>query len=76
MFRFIQLSAKMTAVPRFGMTLTNEQTWDLAAFLHRAPGMSPRVLRSKPAPALLRQWRRSLPILDLTQFSSSPAYLF
>src|SRR5581483_6008382 len=41
MFRFIKYGVKMTAMPGFGKTLTDEQIWQLAAFLRKAPGMSP-----------------------------------
>jgi mono/diheme cytochrome c family protein len=41
MFRFIKYGLKMTAMPGFGKTNTDEQIWELAAFLRRAPGMSP-----------------------------------
>ena len=41
MFRFIKYGVKMTAMPGFGKTKTDEQIWELAAFLRKAPGMSP-----------------------------------
>jgi len=41
MFRFIKYGVKMTAMPGFGKTHTDDQIWQLAAFLRRAPGMSP-----------------------------------
>jgi mono/diheme cytochrome c family protein len=40
MFRFIKYGVKMTAMPAFGKTLSDEQIWQLAAFLRTAPGMS------------------------------------
>jgi mono/diheme cytochrome c family protein len=40
MFRFIKYGVKMTAMPGFGKTLTDEQIWQIAAFLRTAPGMS------------------------------------
>jgi mono/diheme cytochrome c family protein len=40
MFRFIKYGVKMTAMPGFGKTLSDEQIWDLTAFLRTAPGMS------------------------------------
>jgi len=41
MFRFIKYGVKMTAMPGFGRTHTDDQIWELAAFLRKAPGMSP-----------------------------------
>lgn len=41
MFRFIKYGVKMTAMPGFGKTHTDAQIWSLAAFLRKAPGMSP-----------------------------------
>jgi len=41
MFRFIKYGVKMTAMPEFGKTHTDEQIWEIAAFLRQAPGMSP-----------------------------------
>jgi mono/diheme cytochrome c family protein len=41
MFRFIKHGVKMTAMPGFGRTHTDEQVWALTAFLRKAPGMSP-----------------------------------
>jgi mono/diheme cytochrome c family protein len=41
MFRFIKYGVKMTAMPGFGKTYSDEQIWQLAAFLRKAPGMSP-----------------------------------
>jgi len=40
-FRFIKYGVKMTAMPAFGKTHTDEQIWELAAFLRQAPGLSP-----------------------------------
>jgi len=40
MFWFIKYGIKMTAMPGFGKSQTDEQIWDLAAFLCKAPGMS------------------------------------
>lgn len=40
MFRFIKYGVKMTPMPGFGKTQTDEQVWELAAFLRKAPGMS------------------------------------
>jgi mono/diheme cytochrome c family protein len=42
MFRFIKYGVKMTAMPAFGKTQTDEQIWQLAAFLRQAPGLSPK----------------------------------
>ena len=39
-FRFIKYGIKMTAMPAFGKTQTNEQIWQLATFLRQAPGLS------------------------------------
>ena len=41
MFRFIKYGVKMTAMPGFGKTHTDEQIWEFVAFLSKAPGMSP-----------------------------------
>jgi mono/diheme cytochrome c family protein len=41
MFRFIKYGVKMTAMPGFGKTHNDEQIWQLAAFLSKAPGLSP-----------------------------------
>ena len=40
-FRFIKYGVKMTAMPGFAKTQTDDQVWQLAAFLGEAPGMSP-----------------------------------
>jgi mono/diheme cytochrome c family protein len=40
MFRFIKYGVKMTAMPGFGKTHTDEEIWALTAFLRQAPGMS------------------------------------
>ena len=42
MFRFVKYGVKMTAMPGFGKTQTDEQIWELVAFLSKAPGMSPQ----------------------------------
>ncbi len=39
-FRFIKYGVKMTAMPGFGKTLTDDEIWQLSAFLAKAPGMS------------------------------------
>jgi mono/diheme cytochrome c family protein len=39
-FQFIKYGVKMTAMPGFGPTQTDEQLWALVAFLGKAPGMS------------------------------------
>ncbi len=41
-FWFIKNGVKMTGMPGFGKTLSDDQIWSLAAFLGVAPGMSPR----------------------------------
>jgi mono/diheme cytochrome c family protein len=41
MFRFIKYGVKMTAMPGFAKTLSDDKIWQLAAFLRTAPGMSP-----------------------------------
>jgi len=41
MFRFIKHGVKMTAMPAFGGTQTDDQIWALTAFLRKATGMSP-----------------------------------
>ncbi len=40
-FRFIKYGVKMTGMPGFAKTKTDDQIWQLAAFLAKAPGMSP-----------------------------------
>jgi mono/diheme cytochrome c family protein len=40
-FRFIKYGVKMTAMPGFGRTQTDDEIWQLSAFLAKAPGMSP-----------------------------------
>ena len=40
-FRFIKYGVKMTAMPGFGKTQTDDEIWQLSAFLAMAPGMSP-----------------------------------
>jgi mono/diheme cytochrome c family protein len=40
-YRFIKYGVKMTAMPGFGPTLTDDQVWQLVAFLGAAPGMTP-----------------------------------
>jgi mono/diheme cytochrome c family protein len=56
MFRFIKYGVKMTAMPGFGRTHTDEEIWQLVAFLRKTPGMSPEAFtaltgRSAPSPA-------------------------
>ena len=41
MFWFIKHGVKMTAMPGFGKTHMDEQIWELATFLRKAPSMSP-----------------------------------
>jgi mono/diheme cytochrome c family protein len=55
MFRFIKYGVKMTGMPGFGRTHTDEEIWQLVAFLRKAPGMSPEeftVLTGRSAPSL------------------------
>jgi mono/diheme cytochrome c family protein len=40
-FQFIKYGVKMTGMPAFGRTQTDEQIWSLVAFLGIAPGMTP-----------------------------------
>jgi mono/diheme cytochrome c family protein len=40
MFRFIKYGVKMTAMPGFGETLSDDQVWQIAGFLRTAPGMT------------------------------------
>lgn len=40
-FQFIKYGVKMTAMPGFGPTHTDEQIWALVAFLGQAPGIKP-----------------------------------
>ena len=40
-FRFIKYGVKMTAMPGFAGTQTDEKIWQLVAFVQKAPGMSP-----------------------------------
>lgn len=40
-FRFIKYGVKMTAMPGFGPTLSDDQIWQLVAFLGKAPGITP-----------------------------------
>jgi mono/diheme cytochrome c family protein len=42
MFRFIKYGVKMTAMPGFGKTLSDQEIWELVAFLRTAPGLSPQ----------------------------------
>ena len=42
MFAFIKNGVKMTAMPGFGKTLTDDKIWAVASFLHTAPGISPQ----------------------------------
>ena len=60
MYRFIHDGVKMTAMPGFGRSLSDQEIWSLAAFLRTAPGMSPKEFAEKtglsvpgamPAPA-------------------------
>jgi mono/diheme cytochrome c family protein len=56
MFRFIKYGVKMTGMPGFGRTHTDEEIWQLVAFLRKGPGMSPEEFtaltgRSAPNPA-------------------------
>jgi mono/diheme cytochrome c family protein len=39
-FRFIKYGVKMTAMPGFGPTQSDDQVWQLVAFLGAAPGMT------------------------------------
>ncbi len=59
MFRFIKYGVKMTAMPGFANTQTDNQIWQLAAFLDKAPGMSPAEFAAQSgmevAPSLSRQ---------------------
>lgn len=41
MFRFIKYGVKMTPMPGFEKTQTDNEIWQLAAFLRKAPGMTP-----------------------------------
>jgi mono/diheme cytochrome c family protein len=41
MFQFIKFGVKMTGMPAFGKTLSDDQIWEVGAFLRKAPGMSP-----------------------------------
>lgn len=47
MFRFIKYGVKMTAMPGFGKTLSDDQIWQLAAFLRTAPGMTPQAFAAQ-----------------------------
>jgi mono/diheme cytochrome c family protein len=42
MFQFIKYGVKMTGMPTFGKSLSDDQIWQVAAFLRKAPGMSPQ----------------------------------
>jgi mono/diheme cytochrome c family protein len=42
MFRFIKYGVKMTAMPGFGKTHSDDDIWSVAAFLRKAPGMTPQ----------------------------------
>ena len=47
MYWFIKNGVKMTAMPGFGKSLSDEDIWALCAFLRTAPGMSPQVFADK-----------------------------
>ena len=40
-FQFIKYGVKMTAMPAFGPSYSDEQIWSLVAFLNKLPGISP-----------------------------------
>ena len=46
-FRFIKYGVKMTAMPGFGPTQTDDQIWQLVAFLGAAPGMDSAAFTAK-----------------------------
>ena len=47
MFWFIKNGVKMTGMPGFGKTHSDDDIWALAAFLRTAPGMSPQDFADK-----------------------------
>lgn len=40
-FQFVKHGVKMTGMPGFGATKTNDEIWSLVAFLNIAPGITP-----------------------------------
>lgn len=53
-FWFIKNGVRMTAMPAFGKTHSDDEIWSLVAFLRTAPGMSPQDFAAKtgrPLPA-------------------------
>jgi mono/diheme cytochrome c family protein len=42
MFYFIKNGVKMTGMPGFGKTISDDQIWAVTAFLRKAPGMTPQ----------------------------------
>jgi mono/diheme cytochrome c family protein len=47
MFWFIKNGVKMTGMPGFGKTHSDDEIWSIAAFLRTAPGMSPQDFAAK-----------------------------
>ena len=47
MFRFIKYGVKMTAMPAFGKTLSDDEIWKLCVFLRQAPGLSAQKFASE-----------------------------
>lgn len=47
MYRFIHDGVKMTAMPGFGKSLSDQEIWSLTGFLRTAPGMSPKDFAEK-----------------------------
>ncbi|MEO9168561.1 MAG: cytochrome c [Aestuariivirga sp.] len=46
-FWFIKNGVKMTAMPGFGPTLSDDEIWSLAAFIKSAPGITPEDFATK-----------------------------
>lgn len=42
MFYFIKNGVKMTGMPGFGKSISDDQIWAVTAFLRKAPGMTPQ----------------------------------
>jgi mono/diheme cytochrome c family protein len=50
-FQFIKYGVKMTAMPGFAPTLSDDEIWSLVAFLNGLPGISASDYAAKTAPA-------------------------
>jgi mono/diheme cytochrome c family protein len=52
MYWFIKNGVKMTAMPGFGKTHSDDEIWSLAAFLRTGPGMTPEDFAAKTGSAV------------------------